>query len=132
LFSGLPQGDLEGLAKVTVQHSYSRGDVIVREGDAGDAFYIITRGRVDVVRGQGTAGERVIATLGPGSFFGEMALFDEEVRSATVQAKDYVDCLVLPKSDFDTQLMAGDGRLAKSMLAVLARRIRGLQMAGSI
>jgi CRP-like cAMP-binding protein len=125
IFSELPRGDLERLAKVTVVRQYKDGDVIVKEGEMGVAFYVVSRGHVEVFKG--TAGvEHSIATLGPGSFFGEMALFDNQVRSASVRAKGDCECLVLTKWDFNAELTTGGCRIATAMLAILARRIRGM------
>jgi CRP-like cAMP-binding protein len=125
IFSELPQADLARLAKVTVVRQYKDGDVIVREGELGVAFYVISEGQVEVYKGQ-PPNEQVIATHGPGSFFGEMALFDNHVRSASCRAKSPCECLVLTKWDFNAELSASGCRIATAMLAILARRIRSL------
>src|SRR4051794_34301126 len=80
IFSELPQADIARLAKVTVVRQYKDGDVIVREGELGVAFYVVAQGQVEVFKPNGDS-EQTLSTLGEGSFFGEMALFDNHVRS---------------------------------------------------
>jgi CRP-like cAMP-binding protein len=128
LFAELDSSDLARLAKVTVVREFKKGDVIVREGEAGVAFYIISRGTVEVVKGLGTASEQVVGTLKEGTFFGEMALFDNHLRSASVRAATECECLVLTKWDFNAE-MSQNSSIAIAMLGVLARRIRGLNEA---
>jgi len=130
IFSELPQADIARLAKVTVVRQYKDGDVIVREGELGVAFYVVAQGQVEVFKGSGDS-EQSLTTLGEGSFFGEMALFDNHVRSASVRAKGPVECLVLTKWDFNAELSASGCRIATAMLAILARRIRNLQDAAT-
>ncbi len=129
LFAELPREDLERLAKVAVTREYKPGDVIVEEGEVGVAFYVVAEGHVEVVKDVGTSDENQIAKMGPGSFFGEMALFDNQVRSASVRALDDVKCLVITKWDFNAELTTTGGRIAVALLAVLARRIRALNEA---
>jgi CRP/FNR family cyclic AMP-dependent transcriptional regulator len=123
LFSELEKDDLERLAKVTVSREFEAGDVIVREGELGVAFYTIAKGKVEVVRGLGTATEQVLATMGEGDFFGEMALFDNEVRSASVRAAERTECLVLTKWDFNAELTTSP-TITHAMFRILARRLR--------
>ncbi|MGE0059185.1 MAG: Crp/Fnr family transcriptional regulator [Dehalococcoidia bacterium] len=123
LFSELEKDDLERLAKVTVSRDFEAGDVIVREGELGVAFYTIAKGKVEVVRGLGTGNEQVLATMGEGDFFGEMALFDNEVRSASVRAAEPTECLVLTKWDFNAELTTSP-TITHAMFRILARRIR--------
>lgn len=127
LFAELPKKDIARLADVTVERHFEKGDVIVKEGEIGIAFYIITKGSVEVLKGYGTADEHVLAArVGTGAFFGEMALFDNQLRSATVRANEPTECLLLTKWDFNAEL-ATNARLAVALLAVLARRIRNIQ-----
>ncbi|HWO72455.1 MAG TPA: cyclic nucleotide-binding domain-containing protein [Dehalococcoidia bacterium] len=128
LFADLSPEDLSRLAKLTIVRDYKKGDIIVRENEAGVAFYIIAKGSVEVVKGLGTGNEQVLARLGEGSFFGEMALFENQVRSSSVRAAEDCQCLVMAKWDFNAELLS-NGRIALAMLAVLARRIRQLNEA---
>jgi CRP-like cAMP-binding protein len=125
LFEDLDKEDLERIAKACVVREFKAGDVIVRENEVGVAFYIVDKGRIEVVKGLGTADEQVLDTMGPASFFGEMALFDNHVRSASIRAVEETRCLVLTKWDFNAEL-AQNTHIAVAMLAILARRIRRL------
>jgi CRP-like cAMP-binding protein len=127
IFSELPRRDLTRLAEVTVVRRFGKGDVIVREGELGVAFYVVSSGVVEVVKSLGTPNEHVLATLKPGDFFGEMALFDNQVRSASVRAVEDTELLVLTKWDFNAELTTNGSTMALSLLAILARRIRKLQ-----
>jgi CRP-like cAMP-binding protein len=129
LFAELPKTDLARLASTTVVRNFKKGDVIVREGEIGVAFYLISKGGVEVVKGLGTSQEQLLATLSAGNFFGEMALFDNQVRSASVRAANDCECLVLTKWDFNAELTGNGCRIAIALLAALARRIRAMQEA---
>ena len=76
------------------QH-FEPGDTIFNQGDVGDNVYVIRSGECDVGRDG-----RFLATLGPGEYFGEMAVMSEQSRNATVRAKTAVDVLLIPKDDF--------------------------------
>jgi CRP/FNR family transcriptional regulator/CRP/FNR family cyclic AMP-dependent transcriptional regulator len=127
LFADIDADDLAMIAKIVVVREFDKGEVIVREGEPGVGFYIISKGRAEVVKGLGTANEQVIATVEAGGFFGEMALFDkDDTRSASVRAVEPTECYVLSKWDLNTVMEATEGRVALALLGVLARRIRSL------
>lgn len=128
LFGDLEKDDLQRIAKACVVREFNPGDVIVRENEVGVAFYIIDKGRVEVVKNLGGADEQVLDTMGPPNFFGEMALFDNHVRSASIRAIEETRCLVLTKWDFNAELTQ-NSQIAVALLAVLARRIRQLDEA---
>ena len=92
------------MALATQRDSFTKGDVIVREGEKGDAFYLIEKGTVDVFKKE--VGADAVATLTKGQFFGEKALLSEDVRQATCIASSDVQCLFLMREDF--VLMLGD------------------------
>lgn len=131
LFSEMPRKDLNRLAKLAVMREYKPGDVIVREGDLGIAFYVVSKGHVEIVLGLGTKDEQILSTHSPGGFFGEMALFDNQVRSASARAKDDCECVVITKWDFNAEVNAPGSRVAVAMLPILARRIRRLNEAAA-
>jgi putative ABC transport system ATP-binding protein len=79
-------------------------EVIIRQGEPGDYFYLVSRGAVDVTRRDGDAGERHLATLGIGNCFGERALISGEPRNATVTAKSDVEAYILNTPDFTQAL----------------------------
>ena len=101
---------------------YADGQAIVTQGETGNCMYVVQSGYVEVVRSQGN-GEHALAVLGPGDFFGEMAVFEQEVRSATVRAKG--EALVM-KVDKKTLLrrIREDPLLAVNLLQTLSRRLR--------
>jgi CRP/FNR family cyclic AMP-dependent transcriptional regulator len=126
LFSQLSRRDLKRLAKGTVVRQFNKGHVIVKEGDQALAFYLICSGRAEVVKGAEGPNPRVLNTLGPGDFFGEMALLDGYLRSASVRALEDTECLVLSRWDFLAELRTGP-YIAVQMLPVLSRRLREME-----
>jgi len=126
LFADLPDEDLRRLSKLVVQRQYKAGEIIVRENEAGVAFYVVASGRVEAVRGLSSGTGQVVATFGPEDFFGEMALFDNQVRSTSIRAIEDTECLVLTSWDFRAELQAGNCRIAIALLGVLARRVRAM------
>ena len=123
LFSQLSRRDLKRLAKGTVSRQFGKREVIVAEGEQAVSFYIIRSGRAEVVTGAGTSNPKVLATIGPGEFFGEMALLDDYLRSASVRALEDTECLVLYRWDFLAELRTSPS-IAVQMLPVLSRRLR--------
>jgi NADH dehydrogenase len=78
---------------------FEPGEAIVTQGEIGDKFYIIEKGRVDVVRQQN--GQEIrLATLGPGEYFGEVALLRDVCRTATVRATEPTDVIAIGRGDF--------------------------------
>src|SRR5688500_13909710 len=99
LVAALDNGAITRLAQMAVVRDFQKGDVIVRENEAGVALYVIARGTVEVIKGLGSGNEQKLAELTEGSFFGEMALFDNHVRSASVRAVENTQCIVITKWD---------------------------------
>ena len=85
-FSDLAEDDLEQIAEHAVLESFKRGALIITEGDSADALYVVISGRVKVFLGSDDGKEVVLTVLVPGECFGEIALLDEEPRSASVAA----------------------------------------------
>jgi hypothetical protein len=98
LFAGLPDDALQRIARHATMVNYLAGDTVIGTGEHGDALYIIERGRVDVLKGEGSE-RHTIAELGAGEFFGEMALLGDHVRSADVQAITACTLLRIRSSD---------------------------------
>jgi CRP/FNR family transcriptional regulator, cyclic AMP receptor protein len=118
LFSTCSRKDLQKVAHRSEDKRVAAGTTIVSEGDNGDEFFVILDGTAAVSR-QG----RKIATLGPGSGFGEIALLEDAPRNATVVADTDIDLVVLGQSDFEGLLDAVPG-FARKMLAGTAHRLR--------
>ena len=123
IFSELGRRDLERLSKLMVPRAVRGGEVIIKEGDQAAGFFVISVGKVEVVRGVESDSPQVLNTLGPGDFFGEMALFDGFPRNATVRATEDTECLAMTRWDFMAE-MKNHPEIAVSMLPVLVRRLR--------
>jgi CRP/FNR family cyclic AMP-dependent transcriptional regulator len=123
LFAGLEAADLQRLARILVPRQYEAGDVIIREGDEAVGFFVVSSGKVRVVKDLGRDKEQVLATLTPGEFFGETALLDGYPRTASVQAVEKTECLALTRWDFMSELK-GSPTMAVEIMRVVARRLR--------
>jgi CRP/FNR family cyclic AMP-dependent transcriptional regulator len=123
LFAQLPSTELEKLAVLLHSRRYKAGEVVFHEGDAGTALYIIEGGEVKIVLGSAEGKEVVLELLGPGDFFGELALLDGEPRSADAVAKAASQLLILQREDF-TRSVHEAPHVAASLLAALSRRLR--------
>jgi putative ABC transport system ATP-binding protein len=99
LFKALTPQQLTDVAEHVKKRHFAAGETIVREGEPGEEFFVISDGEVEVVRA-----DHEVARLGPGDFFGEVALISGEPRNATVVAEGEVDTYVLGKTDFETAL----------------------------
>ena len=122
LFSQLPKRTLSKLGRAITERRYKDGQTIVKQGDTADAFFIIEKGRVEVLGGSGKKTTK-LNELRAGAFFGEMALIDGAPRTATVRAIAETDCLVLPRRAFMAELRANP-KIAVAMLPVLSMQFR--------
>jgi CRP/FNR family cyclic AMP-dependent transcriptional regulator len=123
LFSELSAEELEQVARVAVPRSYAAGSIILREGDPGDTCYIMRSGVARVVRQHADGRAITLTNLGPGEIFGELAMFDGEVRSATVEAVDDVRAVAILAGDLK-RLLAVHPEIAVKLLGALAERLR--------
>ncbi|MFB3922127.1 MAG: cyclic nucleotide-binding domain-containing protein [Terriglobia bacterium] len=103
---------------------YQNGENIIRQGDVGNCMYVVQQGEVEVLLRKGES-DVCVAVLSAGDFFGEMALFDHEVRSATIRARGEVRVLTLEKKSFLRRIHE-DPSLAFRMLEKMSGRIREL------
>jgi CRP/FNR family transcriptional regulator, cyclic AMP receptor protein len=123
LFSQLSPADLQRVLEVARERTYPKNSVILFEDDPGDALYVVKQGQVKVVLIGEDGREVILSVLGEGDFFGEMALIDDEPRSAHVIAMGDSTLLVLRREDFQGLLMQTPG-IALAMLRELTRRLR--------
>lgn len=123
LFRDLADEDLTEIAEVAVPRHYEAGTRVFGEGDHGDTCFVISRGRVRVTRKHRDGRTITLATLGPGDFFGELAMFDSETRSASVEAAEDLDALALVSGDFK-RLLARRPEVAVKLVNVLGQRLR--------
>ena len=100
IFSELNEQELDLLAKVSHIRNYPRNNFIVRKGEAGTSLFLIQSGEVNIVLEKTTGNDVIISTLGKGSFFGEMSLFDGRPRSATVVAQRDSTIVEIKRDDF--------------------------------
>ena len=119
-FARLSRPEIREILDQAHARRHDEGAAIFREGEEGVGFFLITRGKVDIKRG-----DTGIAEIGNGGFFGEMALLDNHRRSATVTAIADTDCLAIMRSDFLAELR-NNPDLAVEMLGVMSRRVRDL------
>jgi CRP-like cAMP-binding protein len=123
LFANLGDAELDRLAMAVRERPYPRHSVIVFEDDPGDALFVVAEGQVKVVLIGEDGREVILAVLGPGDFFGELALIDDEPRSAHVIAMEDARLLVLRRQDFQRTLEEHP-RIALGLLRTLSRRLR--------
>lgn len=123
LFEGFSEEDLDHLAASLRRRRYAGGQVIFARGDPGASLYIVQEGTVKISLASPDGKEFVLAVLGPGEFFGELALLDDEPRSADAVAQEACQLLLLSRDDFTRFLETRPG-VALRLLAVLSRRLR--------
>jgi CRP/FNR family cyclic AMP-dependent transcriptional regulator len=121
VFSGLDEGQLKSLVKFCVEKTFAKGEKIVREGESGIGLYLILEGQVQIERGG-----KPLAKLAGGQFFGEMALLDEQPRSADVVALEQTKCLLMTRWDFRAVIKTNP-EIAINIMRELARRLREVE-----
>lgn len=123
LFAGLAPSDRLALAEATTMRRYRRGERIVTQGQAGELFFVIVKGRVAVTILSPEGREVVLSTLSEGDHFGEMALLDDSPRSASVVAVERSELAVLSRPVF-FELLRTNLILTRALLASFSRRLR--------
>ncbi len=124
LFSACNKTELKSLAKRTNDIKVDAGQVIIREHQGAYEFFVVFEGQAEVTRD----GKRV-GVIGPGDFFGELALLDRGLRNATVTALTPMEIIVLPQWDFE-QALDEAPRMTRKLLTGMARRLRALDEQG--
>jgi CRP/FNR family transcriptional regulator, cyclic AMP receptor protein len=123
LFSELDGSELERFSRVAVPRSFPGGTRVFHEGDHSDACYIVRSGNFRVTREHSDGRAITLANLGPGDIFGELAMLDGEVRSASVEALNDGELLALPAIDVRS-LLARHPDITVKLVAALTRRLR--------
>ena len=103
MFSSLSEKEMIEVIDRMERVNFSKGDIIFKEGDQGDWFFIVREGKVKVVKQRRWFKDKLITELGPEDFFGEFALFTDNTRSATLIASEQLVCFVLFKNKFKEQ-----------------------------
>jgi CRP/FNR family transcriptional regulator, cyclic AMP receptor protein len=123
LFSQLSAPELQRVVDVARERAYPRNSVILFEDDPGDALYVVATGQVKVVLIGEDGREVILSVMGPGEFFGEMSLLDDEPRSAHVIAMEDSSLAVLRREDFEG-LLTATPQIALALLREMSRRLR--------
>jgi len=123
VFSTLERGDLERIAQLAVPRAFEPGEVVFREGDSSDTCYVVSGGRARAIRSHRDGRAITLATFGPGDIFGELALFEDERRSATVEAIERTSVLGVLGPDM-RRLMNEHAEISARLVVALGRRLR--------
>ena len=123
MFSGLQRDELLKFAELTRERTYPKGSVILFQGDPGDSLYVLHQGRAKVVLIGEDGREVILGVLEPGAHFGELALIDDQPRSAHVIAMEDSQLLILRREDFRRRVEANPP-VAWALLTALSRRLR--------
>ncbi len=123
LFAELSPDELRRVAQVAIPRRYERETRVFHEGDAGDACYIVRRGSCRVTRQHRDGRAITLANLGPGAIFGELAMFDGGIRSASVEVVEDTELLALPAADMRA-LIREHPEMAEKLVIGLVRRLR--------
>jgi len=126
LFGAADDAAIETLVRVLRVRRFRRGETIFHQGDPGDALFVVDKGSVKVVLPSDEGAEpAIVAILGPGEFFGELAILDGAPHSATIVAVEPTETYVLHRDAF-LALIESDPGLRQALLASLATEIRRL------
>jgi CRP/FNR family cyclic AMP-dependent transcriptional regulator len=123
LFADLDDRELAAIAAVAKPRRYAKDDVVFYADESGDVFCLIREGQVKVTMISPEGKEIILSLLGPGDFFGEMALLDDEPRSATVVATESLELMTIYRKDF-LQILSENFDITRKVLAELSKRLR--------
>jgi CRP/FNR family transcriptional regulator len=123
VFEQLGDADLRRVAEVAIRRAYPPGDVVFREGDDSDTCYVVESGHARALREHTDGRQLTLATFGPGDIFGELAMFDDERRSATIEAIDDLRVVGILGADM-RRLMREHPDIAVKLSIALGRRLR--------
>jgi CRP/FNR family transcriptional regulator, cyclic AMP receptor protein len=123
VFEQLAPADLERVADVAVPRRFDARDVVFREGDDSDTCYVVRSGHARAVREHSDGRQLTLATFGPGDIFGELAMFEDERRSATVEAVDALEVVAILGADM-RGLLRRHPDIAVKLVIALGRRLR--------
>jgi CRP/FNR family transcriptional regulator, cyclic AMP receptor protein len=124
LFAELSDDELAQVARLFKERTFAPGETVAKEGSGGAAFYLIQSGTANV-----TVAGRERPALGPGDYFGEIALIDEGARSATITAVEELDCYGLTFWDF-RPLVQENAAICWKLLQFMVGRLRTAEAAG--
>ena len=125
LFSGLTDEQLQLVASYTITRRFSKKTIIINEADTSDCLYVVQSGKVKIFLNDESGKEVVLNTLGPGEYFGELALLDGEERSASVVTMEPSSFTVIFKETFE-RLISEHPEIALGLMKDLSQRVRHL------
>ena len=100
LFSEMDEQEVAGIREIMDEKKFKAGQIIIREGDTGDLFYVVTEGQAEIIVRDADGSDVVLHVAGPGDFFGELSMLTNEPRSARVRAAESMTTLVLERDEF--------------------------------
>ena len=125
IFEELAVSELAAIASVTEAVVCQQGTDVIKEGDKGETMYMIVNGHVSVLKGRAQGQEIELDRMEGGDYFGEMALFEDQVRSATIRAEEETRLLVLHKREFN-EIVREYPQIALHICRELSHRLRKL------
>ncbi len=125
IFEELSVGELSAIASVSEEVDSKAGEIVIRENDPGDTLYLIISGEVTVIKGMGGENEFDLDRIHEGDYFGEMALFEDVVRSASIRTEKISRFLVLHKQEFK-EIVREYPQIALHICKILSGRLRRL------
>lgn len=123
VFSTLEPDDMLAIASLAVPRSFEQGEVVFRKGDASDTCYVVRSGHVRAVREHPDGRTITLATFGPGDIFGELAMFEDERRSATIETLEQATVVAILGPDM-RRLMATHPMISMRLVVALGKRLR--------
>jgi CRP/FNR family transcriptional regulator, cyclic AMP receptor protein len=123
VFSAVETADLRAVATIVEELAFKSGEVVVKEGDVGDSMYVIKEGRVTITKSGGGDSAIVLAELTVGDCFGDMAVVDAEVRSASAIAREACVLLRITRDDLNDVILECPP-IALGLLKVFVKRLR--------
>ncbi|MEE4111696.1 MAG: cyclic nucleotide-binding domain-containing protein [Desulfobacteraceae bacterium] len=125
IFADLSVNELAAVASVTEEAAFDEMEMVFREGDIGDTLFLVLEGEVAVIKDCNSEREFELDSIGPGDYFGEMALFGDDRRSATIRVKKNARFLTLNKQELQ-EIVREYPQIALHVCRVLSMRIRRL------
>ncbi len=123
VFAGLSEQDLAAVEAVSVARRFATGEVVFREGDTGETCYVVRTGTARAIRQHSDGRSITLAHFTAGDIFGELAMFDDEPRSATVDVIENTEAIAIPGRDMQ-RLVGEHPEIGVKLIAALAQRLR--------
>lgn len=123
LFSGMTEDNLKKISKYVIMSKYNEGDIIINEKEMDRCLFVIISGSVEVIKNLGTKKQTPMGSFGPLSYFGEMALIDDSVRSASIVAREKTQVLSISHLDLHNEIRQYPD-MGIELLRMLSHRIR--------